>query len=135
MRSLVTGSGNRCEPPRGSRHAAAAARVTRRAAAGTSRAAPDRSGRRRPAPVAHPELRGDINNGDVKTDINGGVFSLVGSEAGIVSLWDKDDFDPDDHLGDWHISPSEANKGERPAEFRGDGSHYQLTYEVRPDNW
>ncbi|MFF1698119.1 hypothetical protein ACFVXC_31630 [Streptomyces sp. NPDC058257] len=78
--------------------------------------------------------RGDINNGQV-INVNNGPFSLVNSGADVVSLWDQDDFDPDDHLGDFHISPAVSGRGEQVAEFRGDGAHYTLTYEVRPDNW
>ncbi|MGW5868652.1 hypothetical protein ACWFRJ_41620 [Streptomyces sp. NPDC055239] len=78
--------------------------------------------------------RGDINNGDV-INVNNGPFRLVNSDADVVSIWDQDDLDPDDHLGDFLISAAVSGRGEQVAEFRGDGAHYTLTYEVRPDNW
>lgn len=48
----------------------------------------------------------------------------------IIELWDKDDHDPDDHLGTHVARKSELGKGEREANFRGDDSNYRLIYEA-----
>ncbi|MFC8125796.1 hypothetical protein [Streptomyces sp. NPDC057302] len=78
--------------------------------------------------------RGDINKGDV-INVNNGPFTLSNSGADVVSVWEEDTLDPNDHLGDFHISTSVSGRGEQVAVFRQDGAHYTLTYEVRPDNW
>ncbi|MGW1715687.1 hypothetical protein [Streptomyces sp. NPDC002156] len=79
--------------------------------------------------------RGSINNGDTRP-ANNQVFAMVDSPADVVSLWDQDSADPDDHLGDFHIETRFSGLGEQVAEFRRFGSHhYTLTYEVRQQAW
>lgn len=79
--------------------------------------------------------RGSINNGDTRP-ANNQVFTMVGSDADVVSMFDQDSLDPDDHLGDVHIKTSLAGQGEQVAVFSKFGSHhYTLTYEVRQHPW
>jgi len=47
-----------------------------------------------------------------------------------IELWDKDDLDPDDHLGTYIAWASEAGKGEQEAYFNQDDCSYRLIYEV-----
>lgn len=47
-----------------------------------------------------------------------------------IELWEKDDLDPDDHLGTHVAWASEAGKGEQDARFNQDDSNYRLIYEV-----
>jgi hypothetical protein len=79
--------------------------------------------------------RGDINKGEVRHHVNPNPFTMAGSDADVISLWDKDDLDPDDHLGDHIVRTSSSGRGEQVAHFTGDGAHYTLSYEVKPDNW
>ena len=48
----------------------------------------------------------------------------------IVSLFDEDDIDEDDHLGTIVISESELNQGLRSQTFNGDDANYILFYRV-----
>ncbi len=70
---------------------------------------------------------------DVET---GGTWQLdlvkrLDGEA-FVSLFDEDDIDEDDFLGEIVISESELNQGLRSQEFNLDDALYVLFYRVRP---
>ncbi|GGN93746.1 hypothetical protein GCM10011579_092530 [Streptomyces albiflavescens] len=70
---------------------------------------------------------------DVET---GGTWQLdlvkrLDGEA-FVSLFDEDDIDEDDFLGEIVISESEMNQGLRQQEFNQDDALYVLFYRVRP---
>ncbi|WP_113700149.1 hypothetical protein [Nonomuraea lactucae] len=70
---------------------------------------------------------------DIET---GGQWQLdlvkrIDGEA-LVSLFDEDDIDEDDHLGTIVISESELNQGLRSQTFNLDDANYVLFYRVRP---
>lgn len=49
-----------------------------------------------------------------------------------IDLYDQDAgwVDDDDHLGRTYAYATDAGKGEQEHDFKGDGAHYTLTYEV-----
>ena len=47
-----------------------------------------------------------------------------------ISLWDKDDADPDDNLGTHVAWAAEAGKGEITASYNADDCNYRIVYEV-----
>ncbi|MFD6230528.1 hypothetical protein ACFWFZ_27240 [Streptomyces sp. NPDC060232] len=70
----------------------------------------------------------DISNGQKwQLDL---VKPIDGSA--VVSLFDEDDIDEDDHLGSILIEESELNQGLRFQSFAGDEANYILFYRVNP---
>lgn len=67
-----------------------------------------------------------INDGQSR-NIN--VFRRLNGQ-GSVSLHDEDSPDPDDFLGSWTVSQTEADQGDRVATFSRDGARYTMIYSV-----
>jgi hypothetical protein len=67
----------------------------------------------------------DMTNGQTKSVNTDEVLSGTAT----VSLWERDDFDPDDHLGDITVSESEKFDGDISKKFTM-GAEYTLTYFV-----
>ena len=67
----------------------------------------------------------DMTNGQTKSVNTDEVLSGTAT----VSLWERDSFDPNDHLGDITVSESEKNDGDISKKFTK-GAEYTLTYFV-----